>query len=56
MKPSFTLKWLFVGIAVLALICGWVVDHRRQSAEQRRLAYELEDAEVTSLKFLYQGL
>jgi len=31
MKPSFSLKWLFVGIAFAAVLCGWRADHRQLS-------------------------
>ena len=41
MKPSFSLKWLFVGIAFLALICGWIADRLRWNAEVRQTKAEL---------------
>ena len=43
MKRSFSLKWLFVGIAFLALICGWIADRLRWNAEVRQTKAELTE-------------
>lgn len=43
MKLSFSLKWLFVGIAFLALLCGWIVD-RRRLVNQHQMELYLSDA------------
>ncbi|MFO0898612.1 MAG: hypothetical protein U0836_14410 [Pirellulales bacterium] len=34
MKPTFSLKWLFVGMAFVAVLLGWIADHRRLAHEQ----------------------
>ncbi|MFO0896655.1 MAG: hypothetical protein U0836_04420 [Pirellulales bacterium] len=45
MKPSFSLKWLFISIVFLAVLCGWIASDQRWRAEHRRLTGELQDAE-----------
>jgi len=43
MKPTFSLKMLFVCTAFVALACGWFIDHWRLATECRQLREIMRD-------------
>src|SRR5262245_98837 len=48
-QARFSLKWLFVGIAGVALLCGWIADHVRLARRLQALGNIVDQKRLLEL-------